>query len=227
MKHRPTLLPPTPSCDWIAELVRRIRCHIVFKTCGISAFIWVFFIGYFQVLRHPVHPVTIMPLTALDRMIPFQPQALVPYLSLWFYLGIAPGLLLTYRELIAYGLWIAALCGVGMACFYTWPSAVPPLGFDVTGHPGFAMLQGVDATGNACPSLHVATALFTAIWVEHMLRQLQMPWGLRLANAASFAAIAYSTLATKQHVLLDALAGAALGTIFALAALRWRPQFVT
>lgn len=208
-------------------MARRIRCHIVLKTLGICAFIWVFFILYFHVLRHPVHPVTIMPLTALDRMIPFQPQALVPYLSLWFYLGIAPGLLLTYRDLIAYGLWAAALCLAGLACFYTWPTAVPPLGFDVSGHAGFAMLQGVDATGNACPSLHVATAMFTAIWVEHLLRRLQMPWGLRLANAALFAAIAYSTLATKQHVLLDALAGAALGTIFALAALRWRPANVS
>lgn len=203
-----------------------MRTHIVFKTSGICVFIWVFFILYFHVLRHPVRPVTIMPLTALDRMIPFQPQALFPYLSLWFYLGTAPGLLLTFRELLAYGLWAAALCGFGLACFHFWPTAVPPHGFDVSGHAGFAMLQGVDSTGNVCPSLHVATAMFTAIWVEHLLRRLRMPSGLRLLNAAAFAAIAYSTLATKQHVVLDALAGAALGVVFALAALRWSPASV-
>jgi len=224
---RSTLLPPRPNHAWGTELWRRIQTHIVFKTTGLCLFIWVFFIVYFHVLRHPMRPVTLMPLTALDRMIPFQPQSLIPYLSLWFYLGIAPGLLLTYRELIAYALWAAALCIVGMICFYAWPTAVPPLAFDVSGHAGFAMLQGVDAAGNACPSLHVATAMFTAIWVEHLLRHLQMPWGLRLANVGLFAAIAYSTLATKQHVLIDALAGAALGTIFALAALRWRPQPAT
>ena len=201
---------------------------MLLKTGGISAFVWVFFIAYFHVLRYPVQPVTLMPLTALDRLIPFQPQALFPYLSLWFYLGLAPGLMMRVRELLAYGLWAAALCATGLICFYVWPTAVPPLTFDVSGHPGFALLYGVDATGNACPSLHVATAMFTAIWVDYLLRQLQMPWGLRLGNGVWFAAIAYSTLATKQHVVLDALAGAALGAVFALVSLRlqrgrWNP----
>lgn len=205
-------------------MARRIRCHFVLKTCGISAFIWIFFIVYFELLHHPAHPVTLMPLTVLDRMIPFQALGLAPYLSLWLYLGIAPGLLVALRDLIGYALWIAALCGVGMACFYAWPTAVPPLEFDISSHPGFALLKGVDATGNACPSMHVATAMFTAIWIEHLLRQLQVPWALRLANAVWFTAIAYATLATKQHVLLDVLAGATLGAGFALAALRWRPE---
>ena len=101
---------------------------------------------------------------------------------------------------------------------------MPPLELDLSGHAGFAMLQSVDATGNACPSLHVATAMFTAIWLDRLLRMLRMRWGLRAANAAVFAAIAYSTLATKQHLVLDALAGAALGAVFALAAWHWRPR---
>lgn len=222
-------LPPAPCLSrpppaWAPELTRRIRRHIFLKTGALCALIWVFFIGYFHVLHHPVNPVTIMPLTALDRLIPFQPLALIPYLSLWFYLGIAPGLMLTLRELAVYGLWAAALCLTGLICFYTWPTTVPPLGFDVSGYAGFSMLQGVDSAGNACPSLHLATALFTAIWVGHMLRHLGMPRGLRLLNTAWFVAIAYSTIATKQHVVLDALAGAALGTVFALASLRWRPR---
>lgn len=220
VKEPPTPDPPGTLRAWQGELALRVRRHTLLKTGGICAFIWLFFIAYFHVLRNPVHPVTIMPLTEIDRWIPFQPQALAPYLSLWFYLGIGPGLLLTYRELIRYGLWIGALCLVGLACFYLWPTAVPPLGFDVSGHPGFAMLQGVDASGNACPSLHVATAIFTAIRVAHLLRTLATPRTLQLLNLAWFAAIAYSTLATKQHVVLDALAGAALGTIFALASLR-------
>ena len=82
------------------------------------------------------------------------------------------------------------------------------------------MLQGVDASGNACPSLHVATAIFTAIRVAHLLRAFATPWSLQLLNLIWFAAIAYSTLATKQHVVLDAIAGAALGMVFAMASLR-------
>ena len=41
-----------------------------------------------HVLRNPVFPVTTMPLTPLDAWIPFVPQALAIYLSLWFYVGI-------------------------------------------------------------------------------------------------------------------------------------------
>jgi membrane-associated phospholipid phosphatase len=41
-------------------------------------------------------------------------------------------------------------------------------------------------------------------------------------NVAWFAAIAWSTLAVKQHVVLDVVAGALLGLAFALPSLRWR-----
>ena len=83
--------------------------------------------------------------------------------------------------------------------------------------------QGVDAAGNACPSMHVAVAIFTAIWVEHILRGAGAPAWLRLVNGLWFAAIVYSTLAVKQHVVLDAVAGAVLGIAFAIPSLRWRP----
>jgi len=217
------LLPPRPPARWTAAFMQRMRRHLVLKVLGISLFMWVFFIGYFHLLRHPAYAVAVMPLTALDRWIPFQPQALAAYLTLWFYIGIAPGLLQSLRELIVYGLWAAALCSAGLACFYFWPTAVPALALDVSGNAGFSMLQGVDAAGNACPSLHVATAMFSAIWIDHLLRRIRAAAWTRLLNAAWFAAIAWSTLAIKQHVVLDVLAGALLGIAFAAASLRWRP----
>ncbi len=86
------------------------------------------------------------------------------------------------------------------------------------------MLQGVDAAGNACPSMHVAAAMFTVIRVEQVLRDARTPVVLRLLNLLWFAAIAWSTLAVKQHVVLDAVAGALLGIAFAVPSLRWRPR---
>jgi membrane-associated phospholipid phosphatase len=212
----------TPStAAWKADLGQRVWRHLVLKFIGISAFMWLFFQGYFHTLRHPVYPVYEMPLTALDHLIPFQPQALVAYVSLWLYVGVAPGLLLTLRELVIYGLWAGALCLVGLTCFYFWPTAVPPRLVDVSDIPGFALLQGVDAAGNACPSLHVATAMFTAIWVQRLLRIVQAPAGFRWLNIVWFVAIAYSTVAIRQHVVLDALGGAALGALFAALSIRW------
>lgn len=208
---------------WTAEIGRRLRRWLWLKVSGVSAFMWLFFIGYFHLLRHPAYPVTEMPLTALDRLIPFQPEALAAYLTLWLYVGVAPGLLLRLRELVVYGLWAAAMCLVGLACFYFWPTRVPPLTIEVLQYPGFALLRGVDAAGNACPSLHVAGATFSAVWIDHLLRHARAPLALRLGNAAWFAVITWSTVAIRQHVVLDAAAGALLGGIFSLASLRWRP----
>jgi len=115
------------------------------------------------------------------------------------------------------------LCITGLVLFYFWPTAVPAHLLDVSGFPGFALLQGVDAAGNACPSMHVAVAIFSAICLDHVLRTVGAPTWLRLANALWFVAIAYSTLATKQHVALDVAAGALLGTLFAIPSLRWKP----
>lgn len=194
------------------------------KFIGTSVFTWLFFIGYFELLRNPAGPVTVMPLTALDHWIPFQPTALYAYLSLWVYVGCAPGLQRNFFELLVYGLWAGALCLTGLLCFYLWPTAIPPLAFDVSGHPGFALLQGVDAAGNACPSMHVAIALFTVVRIEDVLRRVRTALWLRLLNLAWFLAITWSTLAVKQHVVLDVLAGALLGLVFAVASLRWRPS---
>ena len=221
----PIQVPVAPSGPqtWAAELGLRMRRLFALKMVGITAFTSLFFMAYFQLLQHPMHPVLVMPLTALDHLIPFQPQALFAYLSLWVYVGTAPGLQRTFAELVVYGLWVGALCLTGLACFYFWPTQVPPLTLDVSGFPGFATLQGVDAAGNACPSMHVAVAMFTVIRLEDVLRQSAAPGWLHAVNRVWFIAIAASTLMVKQHVVLDVAAGALLGIAFALPSLRWRP----
>ncbi len=217
-------MSPPLDPSWKALIGQRMRRHFALKLIGTTAFTWVFFIGYFHLLRNPAYPVTVMPLTALDYLVPFQPQALGVYLSLWLYVGIAPGLQLTIIELIAYSLWVGGLCLAGLGFFYFWPTEIPQLMPHMQGFSGFDLLRGVDATGNACPSMHVAAAIFSAIWVDKLLRLSRAPAWLRLINAAWFLAIAYSTLAIKQHVALDALAGALLGIAFAVPALHWRPS---
>ncbi len=212
--------PPAP---WLDELVWRARRHLLLKAAGTTLWVWVFFIAYFHLLRHAVYPVATVPLTRLDAWVPFVPSAIVPYLSLWLYVGVAPGLQRTFRELLAYGGWAALLCAAGLAIFYRWPTRIPAFVFDAGGFPGFALLEGIDAAGNACPSMHVAIAMFTAIWVDVLLRECRTPVALRVINWFWFASITFATLAIRQHVAIDAMAGAALGAAFAWASLAWRP----
>ncbi|MEN9630746.1 MAG: hypothetical protein RJA10_3974 [Pseudomonadota bacterium] len=189
-----------------------------------------FFQAYFHVLKNPVNPVTAMPLTVVDGWIPFTPAAFWPYVSLWVYVGIAPALQPTLRELLRYGAWITALCVAGLTCFYLWPTAVPSQAHQldpaVANHAGFALMRGLDAAGNACPSLHVATAMFTALWLQRLLADAGAPALLRGANVLWFVLIAWSTVAVRQHVVLDVVAGVALGVAFAVPSLRPAPRGV-
>ena len=204
----------------LAEAWRRMRHHLLLKTVGITVFMWAFFAAYFEVLRSPPSEPVTMPLTAIDHAVGFWAPALWPYLTLWFYVTLPPGLLTDRRDLVIFGLWIGSVCVIGLACFHLWPTAVPPQAIDMARHPEYALLQGVDAPGNAFPSLHVATATFTAIWLHRLLDGMPAPAWLRVANVAWFAAIAWSTLATKQHVFMDLLAGLVLGAAIGLLSIR-------
>lgn len=206
---------PAQPC-WHRELRLRVSAHLTLKSLGIPAFFAGFFVLYFQLLRHPLFPVTEMPLTVVDRWLASHPAAIVPYLSLWVYAVLPPTFLRGRREVKAYTLAVAALTAAGLAIFCVWPSATPVANPTWAAHESFAFLKGVDAAGNACPSLHVAFAIFTAIWLERLLRQVGAPLGVRLLNAAWSVAIVYSTMAARQHVLVDVLGGIALGGAAAL-----------
>ncbi len=192
-----------------------IQMHFWLKFLGTLGFTLVFFSAYIYLLKNPAAQVVTMPVTVVDRLVGFEPLALPIYLSLWVYVSLPPMLMLTRRELFEYGGWIGGLCVVALGIFYFWPSAVPPASSDWARHPGVAFLKGVDAAGNACPSLHVATAVFSAFWLHWRLPQAGLGRGARLLNACWCVAIAYSAMATKQHVFVDVIAGAALGMVFA------------
>jgi membrane-associated phospholipid phosphatase len=194
----------------------RLKAHWAFKTVAMTFFTMAFFCGYFLLLNHPVFPVTVMPLTALDRWIGFQPAALVLYISLWFYVPLAPGLIIDKRELVTYYWAMLGLALAGLAVFFFWPTAVPRQEIDWMDQPAFGELKAVDSSGNACPSLHVAFAIFTAIWLDRLLRRVGRHAWLRVLNWCWCAGILYSTIATKQHVAIDVVAGAALGVIAAV-----------
>jgi hypothetical protein len=144
---------------WLHQAGARVRKVWLAKMLGTTFGMTVFFVVYFQLLRHPLYPPTIVPFTAVDRLIGFRPEALPLYLSLWFYVSLAPALLINRRELVSYGLAAIALSVIGLGIFLFWPTAVPRPDVDWSQHPAFAFLKSVDASGNACPSLHVAFAV--------------------------------------------------------------------
>ena len=205
---------------WLHQTGARVRKGWLAKMLGTTLGMTAFFVVYFQLLRHPLYPPTIVPLTAVDRLIGFRPEALFLYLSLWFYVSLAPALLIDRRELVSYGLAAIALSVIGLGIFLFWPTAVPRPDVDWSQHPAFAFLKSVDASGNACPSLHVAFAVFTAVWLRRILRQMGAGRVVRALNWLWCLGILYSTVAIRQHVALDVLTGIVLGATVAVVHLR-------
>lgn len=219
----PSSVPP--DVGWLHQIGARVLTWWPAKMIGTTLGMIAFFIVYFWLLRHPLYPPTIMPLTAVDRLISFWPGALPLYLSLWFYVSLAPALLIDRRELVSYGLAAVGLSVIGLGIFLFWPTAVPRPEVDWSQHPAVAFLKSADASGNACPSLHVAFAVFTAVWFERLLRQMGAGRLVRALNWLWCLGILYSTVAIRQHVSLDVFAGTGLGLGVAAVHLRWLRVF--
>lgn len=191
-----------------------------FKFFGTGAFISLFFWAYLHLLKNPAFPVQTVPLTMVDQWIGFSPLALIPYLSLWIYCSFPVMLMPARKRLLNFGVWVGAMCLLALTIFYWLPNAVPPAKIDWDLYPGVAFLKSVDAAGNACPSLHVATAVYSSFWLYWLMVEMRMNWRAQTIQMLWGAAIVYSTMATKQHVSLDVFAGTVLGAAFAIASRR-------
>jgi membrane-associated phospholipid phosphatase len=210
-----------PGTGWLHQARIRMLTWWPVKMIGTSLVMTGFFVAYFWVLHHPLFPVTTMPFTAVDRWIGFQPEALPLYLSLWFYVSLAPALLVDRREMVSYAVVTVGMSVIGLGIFLLWPTTVARTDVVLSQHSAFAFIMAADAAGNACPSLHVAFAVFTAVWLGRLLRQMGAGRPVRAFNWLWCLGILYSTVAIRQHVALDVLAGTGLGAAVAALHLRW------
>lgn len=211
---------PSPEPHWTRQIASRVIFLWPLKAVGTTVFMLLFFWAYFGVLRNPLFPVTLMPLTVVDPWIPVTAQAFPVYASLWVYASLPAALLRELRPLLLFGLWMAAMCLFCLGIFWVFPTGVPPAGIDWRLYPEMAIIKDVDASGNACPSLHVASAVFAAIWLDRLVTTIAAPLALRWAIWLHCLAILWSTVATRQHVVIDVLAGAVVGAAFGIPGLR-------
>lgn len=205
---------------WARTLGTRITALWWLKGLGTTAFMTLFFWAYFTILENPANPPIEVPTLMMDDWIPLTPWAYTIYISLWVYVSLPPALMLNFRALLHFGFWVSAMCAACLLFFWWVPTQTPTFGIDWSLYPGLSLIKGVDAPGNAFPSLHVASAIFSGFWLQRILNVVGAPAWLRWINALHCLAIAWSTMATLQHVALDVMAGAIVGSVFAWASLR-------
>ena len=148
------------------------------------------------------------PELSLDRALPLLPFWSLVYGALYMFLIVLPVFVVRQEEHIRRTFWAyLAVWLFAYAVFLAYPTAaprpksVPGDGFAVW---GLLALYGSDPPFNCFPSLHVAHSFISALTCYRVHRRL----GLVAAGAASLVAV--STLFTKQHYVLDVLAGVIL-----------------
>ena len=225
---QPPVLPASGSknaAGWQRRIGQRVTTLWWLKALGTTAFMWVFFLFYFELLHHPRYPVTVMPDTWIDRAVTFSPEWVIMYFSLWVYVSLPGALQRDLKGLLWHGVSAFLMCAAGLAFYYWYPTTFMQPRVDWSNQPLGLILQSVDAPGNAFPSMHVAYALFAWAWIRHELGEIRAPRWLHLLSLLWCMAIGFSTLATKQHVWWDVLAGIVLGLCaggIAVLASRWR-----
>ena len=203
---------PGPA-NWQQALAARMGKLWVLKTLSTTGGIAVFFYAYFWVMRHPMSAVTVMPVSWVDGLVAFHPQTFALYASLWVYISLVAALAKDLRELAAFGAASLAMSVAGLAIFMLLPTKVPVFDIDWALYPSMQFLKYVDASGNACPSLHAAFSVFAALALRAQLTEIGAPRWLLACNALWGLGILYSAMATRQHVALDVIAGVMLGGV--------------
>lgn len=191
----------------------RFKSHWLLKTLGTPMAIAAFMLVYFYLMKHPQFPVNTIPWTPLDHLIEFQPWSIVPYASLWLYISLVPALLLLRHELAPYLSSVLLLSLIGFAIFLFWPTTIEQPNLDWGLYPVVAFLKTMDSSGNACPSMHVAFSVLTALWLFRLLKRMSAPTTLHGVNVGWCLLILWSTLALKQHLAIDVAGGVALGLV--------------
>ncbi len=161
---------------------------------------------------------TLLPPSALDRAIPFNPTAIWLYLS--FFLIVPAGYLLAPLPRITWLTRAMQLTALGAGAVYLlWPTTMAYPQNDGVGISAqlLAALTRVDSPQNCLPSLHMALTVL-AVWAlsdgEHKVRTaLWMLWG---------AAIAFSILQLRRHLFVDLAGGALLALCAGWLALRMK-----
>jgi membrane-associated phospholipid phosphatase len=150
--------------------------------------------------------------TSVDLAIPFVPAGAIFYLSLFPMLWLAPFILHTPQQCQAFAEALAAailIAGIGFVLIPAAPIEIRSVATGLFG-PLFHFADWVNLKNNLFPSLHVALAVVSAVSFS---RSQSAAVGLFFWLWAAM--IALSTLLTRQHYIIDIVAGGFLGTVVA------------
>ena len=187
-------------------LLGRIGANIGWKVLLFLTLGPAFTVFYYVPQWLPIFPSTTIPLTAIDKAIPFHPWWIWPYMSMYVMLPIPPMFSTRARDLARYTIGMTIMFVTCCVFFFLWPIAYPRPPLEDLAAPGFyRLVTSIDQPINSLPSLHAGLTAYTIFFAARALRDLpRRAYVPMLAIGWIWAAlILYGTLATKQHYLVD------------------------
>lgn len=158
-------------------------------------------------------PPQLLPMSWVDLTVPFIPETVWIYISEYLFFATV---YICCKDMVNCNKYIysfLALQTVSVLIFWIWPTTYPrdqfplPEDLDALTYYAFNSLRQADTPANCCPSLHVSSIyLSTFIFLDEQRKKFPFffIWGT---------AIAASTLTTKQHYLVDVIAGFLMAVI--------------
>jgi len=192
-----------------------LASHWRYKAALSVALTLAFCVPYFLLQRVVIVPVRHLPLSVVDRSIPFDPGWVWIYQSVYVLVSAVPWFATATGDLNRYARGFLLQAYIGFAVFLLFPVA-GPRPETATGDVMFRLLLSYDSPLNSLPSLHVGLAVYTVLVAARLSRAMLPPAqcvGIVGAASAWCVAIAYSAIATRQHYAIDIPAGALLALL--------------
>ncbi|MBI2711677.1 MAG: phosphatase PAP2 family protein [Bdellovibrio sp.] len=149
----------------------------------------------------------LLPFWWIDRAVPFIPETVWIYTSEYYFFIVV---YLTCKDIVNLNKYFYSFLVLQAVCvlmFWVWPTTYPrdifplPSDLDPLTHFIFSSLRAADTPANCCPSLHVSSVYLSSfIFLDDQRKKF--PFFFLWATA-----IAVTTLTTKQHYLVDVIAG--------------------
>jgi hypothetical protein len=206
---------------WVRHRLGALVPLKVGLTVGLTA---LFAVGWLAIPRWRAGAAHTLPVTALEAGIPFVEEFAYVYLSIVLFMPLAPYLTVSRPALLRHGAGFAGLTLGAFVCFVLYPVRTPePAG---AGSTALFSLLVLDGRLNNLPSLHAGYTVYSLLYWREVLPEIQEP-GARRATALVLSAwaglILASVLLTKQHYLVDVVAGSLAGALAYALAFRGRP----
>lgn len=170
---------------------------------GILVVIWI--LAPYAILQHvEIFPVLWIPQLGIDKAIPVYFPGIWIYYSYYLLLGLV-GLTVEKKLFIQYLYTVGWVTAVSHAFFLFMPNGV--LRTDIhfqTAPVYYQLLANIDLPRNAMPSLHASLSVVAAIAMQ--FSQVFPKWSKPLIWLWVLT-IFWSTIAIRQHVILDLIAG--------------------